>query len=220
MVEGARVVSSREAMLAGIRAAVVAGADPLPRGEPAASDYRRRWDAPVAELLDRLEHRLRDYGAEVRRVASEAGIADAAAERLAARGVATLLVPPDLPVAWRPAGMAITEDANQPHVVLNALGGAMTGCALAIAETGTIVLDAGAAQGRRAVTLLPDYWLCVVFARQVVGLVPEAVAGLRASVGRGRPLTFASGPSATADIELRRVQGVHGPRTLDVLLVA
>ena len=212
-------MSAREAMLQSIRAAVKAGADPMPRGVPAGPDYRRHWNAPVAELVDRLEHRLRDYGAEVRRVATEAAVAEAAGERLLARGVTTLLTPPDLPVAWIPAGVAVTRDAGQAHVTLNALGGAMTGCALAVAETGTIVLDGGARQGRRVVTLLPDYWLCVVFASQVVGLVPEAVARLRENIGRGRPLTFASGPSATSDIELRRVHGVHGPRKLDVIVV-
>lgn len=213
-------MSAREAMLETIRAAVRAGANPLPQPDPGPGPgYRRAWDAPRPALLDRLEARLRDYGAGVTRVASEEAAAEVAAERLQERGIASLLVPTDLPAAWRPAGPAVTEDAGQPSAVLNGFAGAMTGCALAIAETGTIVLDAGPRQGRRVVTLLPDYWLCVVLAGQVVGLVPEAVARLHASVDQRRPLTFASGPSATADIELSRVQGVHGPRTLDVILV-
>jgi L-lactate dehydrogenase complex protein LldG len=98
--------------------------------------------------------------------------------------------------------------------------GVLTGCALGIAETGTIVLDSGPAQGRRVLTLLPDYHLCVVFEDQVVETVPEAVAVMGAGVvEHSRPLTLVSGPSATSDIELVRVEGVHGPRNLEVILV-
>ncbi|HKN97315.1 MAG TPA: LUD domain-containing protein, partial [Pseudonocardiaceae bacterium] len=97
---------------------------------------------------------------------------------------------------------------------LDQVGGVLTGCALVIAETGTIVLNGGPDQGRRALTLVPDYHLCVVLADQIVGIVPEAVASLDPS----RPITFVSGPSATSDIEFDRVEGVHGPRTLDVII--
>jgi L-lactate dehydrogenase complex protein LldG len=126
------------------------------------------------------------------------------------------LVPPGLPAAWRPDGVA-ADDGWSP-AQLNAADGAMTGCLLAIAESGTIMLDGGALSGRRALTLLPDYHLCVVAAEQIVGLLPEAMAALAKAVAAG-PITFFSGPSATADIELDRVQGVHGPRSLDVILV-
>ena len=104
---------------------------------------------------------------------------------------------------------------------LDAVDGALTGCALAIAETGTIVLDGGPRQGARALSLVPDYHLCIVEEAQVVGTVPEAMVLVAASVRRMlRPVTFISGPSATSDIELSRVEGVHGPRTLDVLVVS
>ena len=97
------------------------------------------------------------------------------------------------------------------------VGGVLTGCALAVAQTGTVVLDGGPLQGRRAVTLLPDLHLCVILEPQIVGSVPEAVSALREHAAR--PLTFISGPSATSDIELSRVEGVHGPRTLDLIVV-
>jgi L-lactate dehydrogenase complex protein LldG len=108
--------------------------------------------------------------------------------------------------------------ADEPPLDVSALDRAdavLTGCAVGIAATGTIVLDAGFAQGRRALTLVPDHHICVVRVDQIVDTVPQGFAALDPS----RPLTFISGPSATSDIELQRVEGVHGPRTLDVLIV-
>ena len=130
-----------------------------------------------------------------------------------------LVAPPDLPPGWAPPGVELLRDGGLTNEQLDAADGVLTGCALAVAQTGTIVLDGGAAQGRRALTLLPDYHLCVVQAGQIVGLLPEAVARLGAAARAGRPLTLISGPSATSDIELNRVEGVHGPRTLEVLIV-
>jgi L-lactate dehydrogenase complex protein LldG len=135
-------------------------------------------------------------------------------------GAERLAVPLDLPSEWRPENIKLTSDTGLSASDLDALDGALTGCALAIAETGTIVLDGGEAQGRRALSLVPDYHLCVVEADSIVATVPEAIRMLEPAVKEGRPLTFISGPSATSDIELNRVEGVHGPRTLHVVVLA
>ncbi len=209
----AAVSGARDAILGVIRQAtarMAPGGAELPA-------YRRDLGLPPAALLDRFVDRLTDYDVTILR-APEAGIAATATAQLAERGIRTLLIPPDLPEAWRPSGPSLVPDAAQPARALDEVDGVMAACAVGIAESGTIVLDAGPGQGRRAVTLLPDYFLCVVLAHQVVGLLPEAMPRLRPAIDAGRPLTFVSGPSATADIELNRVKGVHGPRTLDVIL--
>ncbi len=121
---------------------------------------------------------------------------------------------------WRPHGIELTEDEGLSATELDRLDGALTGCAAGIAETGTFVLDGGPGQGRRALTLVPDLHICVIGEAQISGLVPETVERLEPAVREGRPLTFVSGPSATSDIELNRVEGVHGPRTLHVLVVS
>ena len=186
--------------------------------EPAPRAYRTADQGDPEERLARFAERVADYRASVRTVAA----ADLPAAILAAcraRGIRRLVVPTDLPAAWRPEGVEVVEDAGLPAAALDRVDGVLSGCRLGIAETGTIVLDGGARQGRRAITLVPDWFLCVVEAGQVVGTVPEAVAALRPAARAGQPLTFVSGPSATSDIELSRVEGVHGPRTLEVLVV-
>ena len=170
--------------------------------------------ALVALLVDRLV----DYRATVHRCTA-AGLAATIAEVLA--GTRLLVVPPGLPQPWLTAydGPVARDGDPQPLSVadLDAPGvTALTGCAVAIAETGTLILDAGPEQGRRALTLVPDRHVCVVRAGQVVPGVPQALARLAYPT---RPLTFISGPSATSDIELNRVEGVHGPRQLDVIVV-
>jgi len=201
-------MNGRDLILSRVRAAI-AGSSP-PAAIPA---FNRVWAGDRDAMVERFLDRLRDYNVGVTRTSGP--VAPAVAGILAGRGIDRLAVPTDLPADWRPDGVALVADDNLPYGALNAIPGAMTGAALAIAETGSIVLDGGAAQGRRVLTLLPDYHLCVVLAEQLVGLVPEAIA----VIVPNRPITFCSGPSATADIELDRVVGVHGPRRLDVLFV-
>jgi L-lactate dehydrogenase complex protein LldG len=157
---------------------------------------------------------LRDYGCTVRRTAP-GQIMTAVAEALGQRGAGRIVVPSGLDLPGLPGGTEIIVDDGLSPAALDAVDGVITSAAVAIAETGTIVLDGSPGQGRRALSLVPDYHVCVVRAEQVVALVPEALARLAPD----RPLTWISGPSATSDIELERVQGVHGPRTLDVILV-
>jgi L-lactate dehydrogenase complex protein LldG len=185
--------------------------------------YRREDDAPREEIVERFAERAAEYEATVRRVRAEE-LPGAIEEALGRRGVKRLVVPPYLPKEWMPEGVETLRDAARSRLTkeeLDGSDGVLTGCALGIAQTGTIVLGSGRAQGRRALTLLPDYHLCVVREDQIVGLVPEAFARLEETVkNERRAITFISGPSATSDIELDRVEGVHGPRTLEVLIVA
>ena len=148
---------------------------------------------------------------------STVDIAGAVAGALRDRGARRIVVPAGFPDAWL-AGADVEPLRDDPplsYAALDAADGVVSGCAVAIALTGTIILDAGPAQGRRALTLLPDYHLCVVRTDQIVGSVPEALSRLDPT----RPQTWISGPSATSDIELNRVEGVHGPRTLDILIL-
>jgi L-lactate dehydrogenase complex protein LldG len=183
--------------------------------------YRHSETAPREEVVERFVERVAEYKVTVRRI-EESSLPEAIATACAARKVRRLVIPTDLPEHWLPVNVEpLRDDPPLTNEQLDTSDGVLTGCALGIAQTGTIVLDDGAQQGRRAITLLPDYHLCVVYEDQIVGLVPEAIARLGDAVmHHRRPITFISGPSATSDIELNRVEGVHGPRTLDVLVVA
>ena len=196
--------------------------DERPGDVPVERGYRDRDESERDEIVGRFAERVAEYKATVRRV-REDELPGVIEETLRDRGVERLVVPPLLPEGWIPDGIETLSDATRLRLTdeeLDASDGTLTGCALGIAQTGTIVLDAGSAQGSRALTLLPDYHLCVVREEQIVGLVPEAFACLEWAVkGEGMAITFISGPSATSDIELNRVEGVHGPRTLEVLIV-
>lgn len=202
------MTGARDEILARVRLAL---AD-RPQPPPPAREYRTA--GTVDADLDLFAARVREYGAAVVRSVPEDVPAQvtAALRRRAARRV---VVPPGFPVEWEPEADLLRDDPRLTTGELDLVDGVITGCAVAIAETGTVVLDHGAGQGRRALTLVPDYHLVIVRAQQVVALVPDGIAALDPA----RPQTWISGPSATSDIELRRVEGVHGPRTLDVLLV-
>jgi L-lactate utilization protein LutC len=185
-------------------------------------NYRTEDERDRDAIVNEFAERVAEYRATVHRV-RENEVAEVV-ERIAAEaGAARIGIPSDLLDAWRPSHaraleLVVDDSLSVPEV--DRLDGALTGCALGVAQVGAFVLDGGAGQGRRALSLVPDLHICVVREDQVVGLVPEAVRRLEESVGEGRPLTFVAGPSATSDIELDRVEGVHGPRVLHVLLVA
>ena len=204
-------------------------------------NYRTEDTRERDEIVTLFAERVAEYQATVHRVREEE-IAETVERVAKEAGAERIGIPADLPKEWRPIGeedraageearpageearpagdFQLIEDDSLSVPELDALDGALTGCAVAIAEVGAFVLDGGSGQGRRALSLVPDVHICVVREDQVVGLVPEAVAALEGSVRAGRPLTFVAGPSATSDIELDRVEGVHGPRVLHVVVAA
>jgi L-lactate dehydrogenase complex protein LldG len=178
--------------------------------------YRIQTTRPREAVLELLADRLRDYEARVTRV-SEVDVARNVETTLNERRVRRMILPAGLPAEWLPEGFAFVVDEGLSAAELDLVDGVMTEATVAIAETGTVVLQNVIGQGRRAITLVPDYHLCVVRIEDVVETVPEAVRRLHATAALAT--TFISGPSATADIEMTRVKGVHGPRFLDVILV-
>jgi L-lactate dehydrogenase complex protein LldG len=210
------VSDARTDVLARVRAALGTGAG-VPEVPRAYRGPGRAGPAGAPDVVDRFCARVQEYLATVRRVSAD-GLERAVADACTARGVRRLAVPAGGPTAIEGVELVI-DDPPLSAADLDAVDGVLTGCALGVAETGTIVLDSGERSGRRALTLVPDYHLCVVEAASVVAGVPDAVAALAGAAAEGRPITLVSGPSATSDIELDRVEGVHGPRTLDVLVV-
>ncbi len=198
---------ARDEILARTRAAIRESTPP----DPVARAYRTTGvlDSPGRVAL--LAERLLDYRARVEQT-TETALRDLL-DKIA--GAGRIGVPQGLPETWRPANSV--EDHGLSTHELDALDGVVTGCTVAIAETGTLVLAGGEREGRRALTLVPDVHVCVVRTDQIVETVPEAFAALLGH--EHRPLTLVSGPSATSDIELERVEGVHGPRTLIVVIV-
>ncbi|MBB4717287.1 L-lactate dehydrogenase complex protein LldG [Streptomyces luteogriseus] len=208
-------MNSRERILGRVRRAL---ADVPADETPLSRDYlREHGRRSAAQTVDLLAENLADYRALVHRC-TDGELADLIMRLLAERGSRTVLVPPGLPPYWLKASdvTQVHDRAASTAHELDRVDSVVTGCAVAIAETGTLVLDGSPDQGRRRITLVPDHHICVVrVPGQVVSSVPQGLERLDPA----RPLTWISGPSATSDIELDRVEGVHGPRTLEVILV-
>jgi L-lactate dehydrogenase complex protein LldG len=213
-------MNAREEVLARIADAHRVAPPPNLRYEDISREYRTTSDSPAEMLTELLIDRLVDYRALVRQCSVD-DLGATVAHALAERGADTVAAAAGLDPSWT-SNLSVTvltdglsEDDQLSVSELDGVDGVITSCAVAIAETGTLILDGSAGQGRRVITLIPDYHLCVVFVDQIVPDVPQALARLEAT----RPLTMISGPSATSDIELNRVEGVHGPRTLEVIIV-
>jgi L-lactate dehydrogenase complex protein LldG len=205
------VTTARDAILARI----AAGLADRPAAPEVVRTYRLTGDLDADGVLARFVERVRDYRATVVVTADPRA---AAAEAFAAAGAGRVGIAADLDLGLRPGGLTLVEDDALAPRELDALDGALTTCAAACAETGTIALDGGPGQGRRALSLVPDLHVCIVRADSIVESVPELVAVLEPSAREGRPIVLVSGPSATSDIELTRVEGVHGPRRLVVVV--
>lgn len=208
---------SRSAILSRIRAAnkLIGVADRQSQYALIPRDYCIQGELNEVARLQLFDQRIRHYNGTP--FYSTGDIKFDIASILAERGKHSLIVPPEFPAEWLPDAFQFVCDENLTKQQLDATDGVITACSLAIALTGTIVLESSPTQGRRAATLIPDYHLCIVRKNDIVELVPEAIRRLDAI--KDRPLTFISGPSATVDIEMTRVRGVHGPRTLDILLI-
>ncbi|HEY1464581.1 MAG TPA: LUD domain-containing protein [Terriglobales bacterium] len=180
-------------------------------------DYEVAGKLSPEERLHLLEERLQDYGTGVYRCSPEQ-VTATISQVLAVRGVQSVLLPKDFSGSFLPPkAIEMIYDDNLSYAEIDRCSGVLTTCTVAIALTGTIILRHSADEGRRALTLIPDYHLCIVQAEQVVETVPEAIR--RMEEFKTAPITTISGPSATSDIEMTRIKGVHGPRTLDVILV-
>jgi L-lactate dehydrogenase complex protein LldG len=217
--------TSREEILKRVRSALKDVPDNEgTRNQPANRGYRRVSNMATEERVRQFAEHVSEYKARVSRL-KESELVETIVASCGRENVKKLVVPAGINENWLPRekdGLTILQDEPRPlsHHELDESDAVLTGCYLAVAQTGTIVLNGGAGQGRRALTLLPDYHICIVRIEQIVGIIPEAFSGLDTQVKEsGPPITLISGPSATSDIELDRVEGVHGPRRLEVLIV-
>ncbi len=209
--------SARDDILQNIQRALASSSSSRALEYPSITrDYVQSGPWSQVETLDLFESRLHDYEAGVYR-SIDSETSTLVAQVLAQRDKRKMLITDSVPQAWLPEDVEFIRDRQLTYEALDRSPGILTTCALAIASTGTIILRHTPENGRRALTLIPDYHLCMVRSDQIVHTVPEGVRRM-AAFGRD-PLTTISGPSATSDIEMTRVKGVHGPRTLDVILV-
>lgn len=210
-------MSAREAILARIREVAARSADTADRDYGSIEKtYRRTSGLTPSESIDLFAARIEHYDGCVLRC-TRTELPATIAHALSARGKTRVHVAPDIDRTWLPRGIEFVSDERASAIELDGSDGVITGCTVAIALTGTIVLTHARGEGRRALTLVPDYHLTVVFVDQIVETVPEGIH--RAATSSPPLITTISGPSATADIEMTRIKGVHGPRTLDVILV-
>ncbi len=218
-------MSAREEIMGRVRAAL---SDVTASGAPVTSVEREyRTSGPLAvgsdEAVEMLVDRLVDYRATVHHAVDDAAVARVVAEIVhGLPRASSIVVPSGIDRSWLaalPEAVRVLDDSREHPMTaleLDEVDAVITASRVSVADTGTIVLDGEPDQGRRAVTLVPDVHVCVVRRDQVVETVPEGVAIL--AEHPDRPQTWISGPSATSDIELSRVEGVHGPRTLQVVI--
>lgn len=194
-----------------------------PEDVPVERSYRQKGKRAKNEIVSLFAERIGEYKTTVKRI-NQSELKAAIDESCREKKVEHLAVADGFPPEWLPDSITPHYDSPETplsYAELDQADGVITRCALAVAQTGTVILDAGKGQGRRVLTLLPDYHLCIVTEDQIVELVPEGFAHIESSVNNeGRPITFISGPSATSDIELNRVEGVHGPRKLEILIIS
>jgi L-lactate dehydrogenase complex protein LldG len=205
---------AREVILASVRSATARDAKPMkvPR------DYRRIDNRSREQLIELFCERVGDYHAQVLCVQGNR-LAEAIAAAASVHGASRIAIPLGIPSSWLSSELEAVRDYGLSPHDLDRVDGALTGCTVAIAETGTVALSGDEREGRRLLSLIPDLHICVVDGGQIVGLVPESFARLAHRVHEsGCPITFISGPSATSDIEFERVEGVHGPRNLVVIV--
>lgn len=212
-------LSSRENVLSRIHKATASVAlAPSALGAGYASiprPYTRKGSLSRASIIKLLLERLHDYDAEITESTPD-DLVRAIHGVLVTSGRRLFVAPPNLPETWMHSGFEWKIDRELSHDEIEKADGVVTGAAGAIADSGTIVLHHAGNEGRRVLTLLPDWHLCVLFASQVVETLPEYFAQVEQPPGLA---TWISGPSATADIEMTRIKGVHGPRHLNVILV-